>query len=239
MRPLARKPVVLNAVLISALCFNMFLFSCKHSSGSQAASGRSETTTAATAATSRAESQPNAADVLPNTSQTEEGLGVLVLPDGSRFKTTLYELKVIGQLKTTRKLPYYILSGQSCPKGCDANTSIYIHSPSDGPMKDSSAQRRFFYPGLETYYKDDTPIYQARMFYGDCAGGHPNAALWFQRFFGDDKQWHPSVFAAWVTGDVLTSDELHGAVPDIKEAEQAVRAGRCREVPGIDRTSEP
>src|ERR1017187_7324463 len=36
--------------------------------------------------------------------------GTIKLPDGSRFKTTLYRLRVIGQLKTTQKLPYYILS---------------------------------------------------------------------------------------------------------------------------------
>lgn len=65
--------------------------------------------------------------------------GVLSLPDGSKFKTSLYGMKVIGQLRTTKKVPYFILSGTTCT-GCDENVSIYIHSPSDGPMKNEAEQ---------------------------------------------------------------------------------------------------
>src|SRR5215467_16067752 len=82
----------------------------------------------------------------------EDHVGILVPPDGSKFKTTLYGLNVIGELKTAHKLPYYILSGVGCD-GCDANTSLYIHSPSDGPMKNEGEQRRFYYPGRELDYQ--------------------------------------------------------------------------------------
>jgi hypothetical protein len=72
--------------------------------------------------------------------------GVLTLPDGSKFKTALYGMKVIGQLRTTKKAPYFILSGTTCTE-CDENISIYIHSPSDGAMKNEGEQRRFAYSG--------------------------------------------------------------------------------------------
>ncbi len=69
-------------------------------------------------------------------------MGVLDLPDGSKFQTNLYDMKVIGPLRTVHKLPYYVMSGVGCQE-CDANMSIYIHSPSDGPMEDEGSQPRF------------------------------------------------------------------------------------------------
>src|SRR5882672_8393421 len=92
-----------------------------------------------------------------NTATVEDGFGSLDLPDGSKFKTSLYELKVIGQLKTEYKLPYHILSGRGCQE-CDEHTSIYIHSPSDGPMKGEAGEPRFTYPGRETNYEDGSSL---------------------------------------------------------------------------------
>lgn len=77
--------------------------------------------------------------------QTSPKFGVVTLSDGSKFQTTLYDLKVIGKLRTKKKFPYYILSGVGC-NGCDANTSIYIHSPSDGPMKNEGSKLAFLTP---------------------------------------------------------------------------------------------
>lgn len=174
----------------------------------------------------------------PAIATTPNGTGILELPDGSKFSTSLYQPKVIGQLRTARKMPYYILSGRGCQE-CDANTSIYIHSPSDGPMKDEGGQARFAYPGREVSYEDSKPVYEARMFFGDCVAGHPVAAVWFQHFLADDRQWHNSVFVAEVKDDSLVSKELAGQVPKISEAEEAVAKGHCQEVPGTEQSTEP
>jgi hypothetical protein len=168
------------------------------------------------------------------TSQT----GSLTLPGGSKFKTTLYELKLIGTLRTEHKLPYYVLSGVGCQE-CDANRSIYIHSPSDGPMKNEGEQRRFLYPGKETNYEDGTLWYEARMFFGECLAAHPNSVVWFERSRGDDKQWREDVLLAEVKGDRLVTERVQRELPKVSEAEDAVRAGHCHEVPGIKRSSEP
>jgi hypothetical protein len=164
--------------------------------------------------------------------------GTIKLPDGSRFKTTLYRLRVIGQLKTTQKLPYYILSGFGCQE-CDANRSIYIHSPSNGPMKNEGEQPRFEYPGKETDYQDGSLVSQARMFFGDCLADHPNAAVWFERGLGDDKKWHEDILVLGVRRDELVKEELPADPPKLSEVQNAVRGGRCHELPGIDRPSEP
>lgn len=167
-----------------------------------------------------------------------DGIGTLVLPDGSKFKTTLYGLKVVGKLRTGGKLPYYILSGVGCD-GCDANTSIYIHSPSDGSMKNEGEQQRFEYPGRELYYVDRTLVYESRTFFGNCLAGHPDAVVWFEKFVGEDKNWHSDVQVAEVKSDNLVVNTINHNLPSVGEAEHAVRIGQCQEIPGTNRFSEP
>jgi hypothetical protein len=166
------------------------------------------------------------------------GMGVLNLPGGSKFKTTLYKMKVIGQLRTTKKLPYFILAGTTCTE-CDENTSVYIHSPSDGVMKNEAEQRRFAYPGREIDYETGRPVYEAKMFFGDCLATHPNAVIWFERGIGEDKKWHSGVSVAEVKDDRLLVSELHEPLPKLTEVQEGVRDGRCQELPGIDGPSEP
>ena len=163
--------------------------------------------------------------------------GILNLPDGSKFKTTLYGMKIIGQLRTTSKLPYYIMSGTTCT-ACDENVSIYIHSPSDGPMKDEGGQPRFTHPGEEIDYQTGKTVSKARMFYGDCLPTHPNAVVWFNRTLGDDKKWHDGVLVAEVKEDRLAITELHADLSKPTDAQLAVSARQCNELPGIRSWSE-
>jgi hypothetical protein len=167
-----------------------------------------------------------------------ELMGILHLPDGSKFQTTLYELKVIGQLRSKHKLPYYILSGLGC-QGCDANVSIYVYSPSDGPMKDEGTQQSFEYPGRVLSREDRRVLSRSRMFYGECAVGHPNAVIWFDRYLGNDKRWHSSVSLAEIKDDKMVFTEAKGELPRLVEAEHAVQKSHCRELPGIDQWEEP
>jgi hypothetical protein len=89
------------------------------------------------------------------------------------------------------------------------------------------------------FYDDGTPQYEARTFYGDCVAAYPNAVVWFQRRRVDAERWEMSVQVAQVSGDGIREVLLEDVLPDVSEAVAAVRAGRCREIPGIDRSSEP
>ncbi len=164
--------------------------------------------------------------------------GVVTLSDGSTFKTTLYNMKIVGQLRATKKIPYFILSGTTCTE-CDENTSIYIHSPSDGAMKNGADQRRFAYPGRETDYETGQLVYEASMFFGDCLATHPNAAIWFERGIGDDKKWHSGATLVEVRNDRLLISGLHHRIPNLAEVQKAIRSKKCKQLAGIDRTSEP
>jgi hypothetical protein len=168
----------------------------------------------------------------------ESGMGVLVFPDGSKFQTALYHLKVVGQLRTVHKLPYYVLSGVGC-RDCDANISIYIHSPSDGPMKAEGAQPRFSYPGRITSIEDRRVVSETKVFLGNCIVEHPDAVAWFERSMGNDKRWHESVFVAEIKEDHLVFEELKVKVPKPSEAEGSVQKSACRELPGVNQSEEP
>lgn len=106
-------------------------------------------------------------------------------------------------------------------------------------MKNEAEQRRFVYPGRDTDYETGRPVYEAKVFIGDCLPTHPNAVIWFDRGIEDDKKWHSSVSVAEVRNDTLLVCQLHGQLPKVTEVQEAVRNGKCLEIPGIDGPSEP
>jgi hypothetical protein len=149
-----------------------------------------------------------------------------------KFTTNLYDLKYIGQLTTKNKAPFLILSGRGCDE-CDANISIYIHSPSDGPMKDESAQPRYGYPGKEIDYANGDLISESRMFYGDCLNNR-NSVIWLQKTLMENGKFESSIFSAEIvdgklkeTSKVVDSLSLKNYIP------------KCKELPGTKFTSEP
>lgn len=184
------------------------------------------------------DSQPAPAPPTPPEVVYDARHGVIVLPDSSRWRTTLFDLRVIGRLPVEGRLPAYVMAGRSCVD-CDANLALYVHSPGDGPMRVGSEQPRYPYPGRELFYDDGTPQFEARAFFGDCAAAYPNAVIWYQRRRIEADQWRSSVLVVQAGADGLRQVELDRNLPDVAEAVAAVGAGRCREIPGIDRSSEP
>jgi hypothetical protein len=169
----------------------------------------------------------------------DDGPTVLVLKDGQRFQTTIFDVRVLGMLRTARKAPYLVLGGRSCNQ-CDANTTIYIHSPSDGPMQNEAKQTRYTYPGHEVSYENGPiAVYEARTFIGNCLPGHDNSVVWHQRSRARDGNWVPSVFIVSVKSDSLASIELDHAIPPLSLTLQQVSAGECFEVEGIEQGTEP
>jgi hypothetical protein len=184
------------------------------------------------------DSQPAPAPPPPPEVVYDARYGVIVLPDRSRFRTTLFDLRVIGQLPVADRLPYYVMSGRSCID-CDANVALYVHSPSDGPMRVEAEQPRYPYPGREVFYDDGSLQYESRAFFGDCAAAYPNAVIWYQRTRIETDRWRSSVLVVQAGADGPHRIELDRNLPEVGEAVAAVRAGHCREIPGIDRKSEP
>jgi hypothetical protein len=154
--------------------------------------------------------------------------------NGKQFKTNLYDLTYIGQLKSKTKAPYLILSGRSCNE-CDANTSIYIHSPSDGNMKEESTQTRYTYPGKQEDYLTGQSVFESRMLYGSCLNNKSNCVVWVQKFLDEKKQWKQNAFVVEVYNDTLKEYLLESNLPDI----QTMLKNGCKEVAGKVQTTEP
>lgn len=157
----------------------------------------------------------------------------LYFKNNKRFKTNLYDIRYIGQLKTKHKDPFLILSGRSCDS-CDANLSVYIYSPSDGPMKSEVNQAAYSYPGKVFDYANNKLIFDSRMFYGNCSTNDTSCVVWTQKQLNDNGRFEYRIFTVKVDDDTLKE-----SVKKVDSLILTKTSDRCRELPGIDVTSEP
>jgi hypothetical protein len=153
---------------------------------------------------------------------------------GKHFETILYHAILFGQLSAAGKEPYLIFSARRCNE-CDENTSVYIHSPSDGAMKGKGLDDRSAYPG--NYYAYDTEKLAARvrMFIGQCTEPSLGAAVWFTHEKIENGSWRDRVFVTLVINGELNSVEAATPLPRITSVKDAVSKGLCREIPPIQK----
>jgi len=152
--------------------------------------------------------------------------------EGNHFQTRLYDALLLGQLPAAGKEPYLVFSGRSCIE-CDENTSVYVHSPSDGPMKGKGLDARSTYPG--NYYAYDTGelVARVRMFIGRCTDPSREAAVWFVHEKLDNGSWRDRVFVTYVMDGKLNDTQAAAPVPAIGVAKAAAAKGLCRQIPPV------
>ncbi|MDT3404370.1 hypothetical protein [Mucilaginibacter terrae] len=157
----------------------------------------------------------------------------LILKNDRQLKTNLFNLKYMGVLQTRNKAPYYILSGRGCNE-CGANLSIYIWSQSDGPMLPEGKQLRYAYPGKENDYETGKAVFESRMFYSDCSG-YSNSVVWLQRSLNKKNKWVEDMFLVSVKNDKLVETRVAKVN---KSAKAMILSATCKELPGIDVSTE-
>ncbi|MEQ1586723.1 MAG: hypothetical protein ABL895_12635 [Cyclobacteriaceae bacterium] len=171
-------------------------------------------------------------------SQKFDGLKIegnkIVFNDGYAFQTNIYDLGYIGQLKASNKKPFLILTGVQCDS-CDAAVSIYIASPSDGPLKTEDKQERYGLPGRVRTYDTDELIYEGRAFWGEVIP-KKFGVIWFQKELTEKKEWVESVFFAELVNDNIDGQLIKA---DMKLTLSQVDKGKAWEIKGGDMTSEP
>jgi hypothetical protein len=148
------------------------------------------------------------------------------------FQTSLYKAVLLGQLPATGKEPYLIFTGRSCIE-CDENTSVYIHSPSDGSMKGGGLDHRSAYPDNYYAYETGRLVSRVRMFIGRCIDPSREAVVWFVHEKLDNGSWLDRIFLTSVKGGKLDGMEATAPLPRIADAKAAVAKGVCREIPPI------
>ena len=122
--------------------------------------------------------------------------------NGTKFTTNIYNLRYISQLQTIKKAPYLILSGTGCID-CDSNISIYIVSPSDGPMQKESRQPRYVYPGQIIDEATKKIMLESKVFLGLCSNQEMSSVIWLQRSIDINGQFHYATLTITVEDDTL------------------------------------
>ena len=160
----------------------------------------------------------------------------LIFKNGKSFETNLYELDYIGQVMTANKAPYLIFSGRHCDE-CDANISVYIHSPSDGPLTIDHGQNRYQYPGNERDFENDSLLYMSRAFYGQVLE-NKQGVIWYQKTLTEDNTWINDIFLVDIT-DGKKKEMTMKNLGQLRQTLDLMKNGKCKAIKSMDFTSEP
>ena len=160
----------------------------------------------------------------------------LQFKNGKSYSTDLYDLKYIGQIANNSKAPFLIFSGRECFE-CDANISIYIHSPANGHMNVQNGENRYTFPGTEKDFENNRIISRCHAFYGQVLPG-VKGVIWYQEELTTKNTWQKSTFLVNLTNGTKKETKSKGE-EKLKLTQQLLAQGLCKEIKGIDITSEP
>jgi hypothetical protein len=160
----------------------------------------------------------------------------LIFKNGRIIETKLNNLEFIGQINVEHKDPYLIFTGVDC-KNCDANPSIYVHSPSDGELIIGSGKNTYGTPGRIFSYLNDSLLYEGRVFYGQILE-NKKGVIWYQKTHMKTGKWESSVFIAEIK-DNRKVDQFLIDTGLFKQTIYLLQKGLCKEIEGKDQTSEP
>ena len=160
----------------------------------------------------------------------------LIFKNGRIIETKLNNLEFIGQIPVENKDPYLIFTGVDC-KYCDANPSIYIHSPSDGELIVGSGKNTYGLPGRTFSYENDSLLYEGRVFYGQVLENE-KGVIWYQKTLMKTGKWESSVFIVEIRNNKKEDQSLTDTGL-IQQTLAMLQKGLCKEIEGKSQTSEP
>jgi hypothetical protein len=160
----------------------------------------------------------------------------LVFRNRKTFETNLFDLEYIGQFQAKDKAPFLIFSGRECQE-CDANISIYIHSPSDGKIVVDYGQNRYEYPGTEKDYQSDTVLVTSRAFYGQVLE-NVHGVIWYENVLLENGKMGKDIFLRYLENGSL-NDTVFEDKGEIRETLILMKKGLCKEIKGRIYSSEP
>jgi len=180
----------------------------------------------------------NAADiqelqVTKITSAPDTHKSQLFISNGVVISVPLERIKPIAVLRTSSGSPRLLLSGADCTE-CDMNESIYLL-----PLENKTGiLERSAYPGNMKAYDTGELVEKHRMFYGRCLSNE-DSLVWSSDFVGEDNKWHHQNSVIHVRDSGADFGELPSSEGTIKSILKRVANGECKELKGIDGTTEP
>jgi hypothetical protein len=161
----------------------------------------------------------------------------VIFGNGKRLIIPLVNAKAIAVLKGPDETYFLFASGTDCWH-CDENIGLRFYKLDGQPL--TEAKKRYTYPGRLYDYEDPKSLQQeTRAFFGNCLNESNEAVIWFLKYLGDDSKWHTSNTVARFSksGDELV--DLNPKDASLASVLGAVKRGICKELPGVDGTTEP
>ncbi len=168
----------------------------------------------------------------------EPAYGRVTYGAGKAFKTGVYQPRLLAELPNAGGEPFLVIAGLGCSE-CDINLSIYIHSPSQGPMQEGERAPRFSYPGQYRDYMSNALVESVRMFAGRCTPDGSAGVVWFQTSKVAAGKWRNSTYVAKVEGAGLVETGTPPHTVSLSVAQAAIARGVCSEIPGKRFNTEP
>ncbi len=177
---------------------------------------------------------PDSIETPPGPTADAQAPNVLHLKNGHRLVVGLYNIQVLGTLPRADEAPLLILSATSC-WDCDVAKALYF-VPADADSI-GGVPRPYVFPGTlrpsASESDDTTPTFRARVFLGNCLDSTRREVVWFESQRDSTQRWLARVFHVTVAGDSELGEYLSPR-PAIDSALDQVKAGMCRELPGLD-----
>ncbi|MBO6524832.1 MAG: hypothetical protein JJ971_13455 [Balneolaceae bacterium] len=159
----------------------------------------------------------------------------LIFDNGKKINTKLYELKVLDKIKINSK-HFLILSGKGCNE-CDAEKSIYIHSPEDGDMLDENEQTRYTYPGsIYDPFTNET-IFSSKFYYGECLSVGEKNWIWIQKSQAETGVVEESIFILEYKEGELVGKFIEQKIEKIKKEIETQTKDCCKFIKGIEQAA--
>jgi hypothetical protein len=160
----------------------------------------------------------------------------LLFDNGRAYETSLFHLDYIGQILINNKDPYIIYSGIDCDS-CDADISIYIHSPSDGKLIIKNGENRYGYPGREYDLYTDSLVYEGQAYYGEVLPS-VKGIIWYQKVLKESRNWESSIFLVDISNG-LKIDTFLQDKGQLKLTLSLLEEEKCIEISGHEYRSTP
>lgn len=161
----------------------------------------------------------------------------IIFDDNSHINTQLYEVSYIESLTDSKGIPYFVLSGRTC-KECDENIAIFLFSLGDtvSPLSDL---HKYTYPGKEYDFENNKLSFESKLFIGNCITSDDKSVclIWLQKFINNSNSLDSSMFIVDIFNDKIRERNIKSQTQEYKSNLHHLK--NCREIKGIETTSEP
>jgi len=162
---------------------------------------------------------------------------VVLFTNGRRLKIPLYNSEPISIIRGADGSIVLLARGTACVE-CDERFGLRFFELDGTELK--GVNSRHTYPGRQYDYMDPTSLQQTtRTFYGRCIAEPNDVVVWFIEYLGEDLKWYSSNSVARVAKGGETLVKLRPADGSLASVLAAVASGGCKELVGIDGTTEP